>query len=428
MVFRRALIPLGLVLLVGGLAVAGLSVPERPSDGPSAALPAIDPGAGPAGQNLARLQQAARADPEDWRAWAALGSAYVEEARATGASSWYPSAEAAFDRSLALNPARNADASAGMGALAAARHDFALALEWGEKARDIAPDDPLVYGAVGDALVELGRYPEAFGAFQRMVDLRPGLASYARVSYARELQGDVAGAIVAMEAAADAASDKRGKAFATFQLGELYWNSGRAEEAVRHYERANALDPGFVPPRARLARARFYEGRVEEAVDRYEEVLQRLPLPEYVIDLADIYRVSRQPALAEEQVALLEAQRRLLASDGVATDLEFALFSADHRIDLEAGLAAARAQWERRKSVFVADVLAWQLYAHGRHEEALAMSDQALRLGTRNALFHFHRSMIEGALGRTEAARADLEQAMTINPRFSILHTAGDSK
>lgn len=422
-VSRRGLISVGVVLFIGGLAAAGLSLIQRPSESASAALPAIDRGGGPAAQHLTRLQQEARADPEDWRAWAALGSAYIEEARATGDSSWYPSAEAAFDRSLALNPARNAAAAAGMSTLAATRHDFELALEWGEKARAVAPDDPLVYGALGDALVELGRYPEAVEAFQRMVDLRPGLASYARVSYARELQGDVAGAIVAMEAAADAASDPRGKAFAIFQLGQLFWNSGRADDAVRHYERAVAVDPRFVPPRAGLARAHFFAGRVEEAVAGYEEVLQRLPLPEYIIELADVYCVSGQVALAEEQVALLDAQRLLLASDGVPTDLEFALFSADHGIDLDAGLEAARAQWEQRKSVFVADALAWQLHAHGRDEEALAMSDEALRLGTRSALFHFHRSMIEDSLGNTEAARADLEEAVSINPRYSILHT-----
>jgi hypothetical protein len=50
------------------------------------------------------------------------------------------------------------------------------------------------HGVMGDALVELGRYDEAFVQIQRMVDLRPDLSSYARVSYARELQGDVVGA------------------------------------------------------------------------------------------------------------------------------------------------------------------------------------------------------------------------------------------
>jgi hypothetical protein len=50
--------------------------------------------------------------------------------------------------------------------------------------------------------------------------------------------------------------------------------------------------------------------------------------------------------------------------------------------------------------VFVADALAWHLHANGRHEEALGFAHQALRLGTANASFHFHRSQIELALGQ----------------------------
>ena len=46
-----------------------------------------------------------------------------------------------------------------------------------------------------DALVELGRYDEAATALQRMVDLKPNLAAYARVSYFRELHGDLDGAL-----------------------------------------------------------------------------------------------------------------------------------------------------------------------------------------------------------------------------------------
>jgi Flp pilus assembly protein TadD len=72
--------------------------------------------------------------------------------------------------------------------------------------------------------------------------------------------------------------------------------------------------------------------------------------------------------------------------------------------------------------VFVADALAWQLHAAGRDREALVHADEALRLGTRNALFHFHRAMIESALGRRDAARADFQSALAINPHFSVIH------
>ena len=83
---------------------------------------------------------------------------------------------------------------------------------------------------------------------------------------------------------------------------------------------------------------------------------------------------------------------------------------------------AARAEWDRRHSIAVADALAWQLHANRRDTEALTYADQALRLGTRNPLFLFHRASIERSLGQAGAARRDLEAAAALNPRFSILH------
>ncbi len=65
----------------------------------------------------------------------------------------------------------------------------------GREARLLLPGSGRPYGVIGDALVELGRYDAAFAAFQRMVTLRPGLSSYARVAYARELTGDPVGAL-----------------------------------------------------------------------------------------------------------------------------------------------------------------------------------------------------------------------------------------
>jgi tetratricopeptide (TPR) repeat protein len=114
-------------------------------------------------------------------------------------------------------------------------------------------------------------------------------------------------------------------------------------------------------------------------------------------------------------------EERLFQANGVNMDLEIALFDADHHVDLAAGLAAARTEWARRQSVNVADALAWELFANGRPQEALGYANQALNLGTRNALFLFHRGMIERELGQTAAARKDLARAQAINPHFSIV-------
>ena len=55
-------------------------------------------------------------------------------------------------------------------------------------------------------------------------------------------------------------------------------------------------------------------------------------------------------------------------------------------------------------------------------DAAWAEIQQALRLGTRDALLHYHAGMIALARGHGEQARSHLETALEINPLFSILH------
>jgi tetratricopeptide (TPR) repeat protein len=162
-------------------------------------------------------------------------------------------------------------------------------------------------------------------------------------------------------------------------------------------------------------------GQYRRAIRDYTWVVRRYPLPEYVIALGDVYSITGQRAQADRQYALLHVEERLFQANGVNMDLEIALFDADHHVNVAAGLAAARAEWGRRHSAFVADALAWALHANGDDREALGYSDRALRVGIRSALFLFHRGVIERSLGDTAAARRDVERALAINPHFSIL-------
>ena len=375
--------------------------------------------AGPA-ERMEQLQQRLRVADGDPGAWAALAAAYLDQARRTADPRWYPKAEESLDRALGLAPG-NVAGLVGRSALAAARHDFEAALDWAERAGTVAPGDPAVLGVLGDALIELGRYPEAFETYQAMVDRRPDLASYARVAYARELQGDLDGAEAAFREAQRAASNPADDAFTRYHLGELAWNRGQVDLAVDHYRQASRLDPDFVPAAAALARAALAQGRADEAIEGYRAVVERTPLPVYVAELGDLHARAGRPDLAAEQYELVAVQEALAQANGVNTSLEAALFSADHRVRLDDGLAGARREWSRRRSIFVADALAWQLHVHGRHAEAFALADQALALGTRNPSFLYHRSKILDALGRGAEARRDLEAAVALNPHFSIL-------
>lgn len=417
---RWVLIALGLSLVAFG-ALGTWSWLQAPSSAVTAS--AAPPGpARPLPVTIPELQAHLRRQPTDWRAWSALGSAYVDEARTTGNPSLYPKAEGSLARSLELEAEDNDQALAGRGALANARHDFAEGLEWAGRAVAVNPRNASALAVYADALVELGRYPEAFEAVQRLVGTAPGGASYARASYVRELQGDLPGATRFFELALQSAQGPSDAAFANAYLGELAWNGNDLDAAEAAFTRAVNLDPGFPLPAAGLARIAWARGDLAGATQRFEDLVEGFPVPAYIAELGDLYATNGQPDAAARQYDLVQAQQRLFKVNGVNTDLELSLFNADHGLDLEGGLAAARAEWKRRHSVFVADALAWQLHANGRDEEAIQYADKALRLGTKNPLFLFHRGMINRELGCSDAARRDLEAALALNPRFSILH------
>ena len=286
------------------------------------------------------------------------------------------------------------------------------------------PYNANAYAVMGDAQVELGLYHEAFASFQKMIDLKPELPTYARVSYARELQGNVANAIHAMNLALSAAGTAADASWARNQLGELYFNSGNLDRAESYYRQAIAQDSAFIPPHAGLAKVEAARGDIARAIKDYRWVVDRFPLPEYVIALGDLYHASGQTALAAQQFSVLHVEERLFQANGVNMDLEIALFDADHGVNLASGLTAARAEWARRQAINVADALAWALHATGEDAQALVYANRALSLGTRSSLFLFHRGMIERSLGKSAAARRDLATAVSINPHFSILWSA----
>jgi tetratricopeptide (TPR) repeat protein len=410
-------------LLFGGLLTgskAGRSEAVAPEAAAGRLIAGFSPGDTAA--YAAQLERRLAADPGDVQSLVLLGLAYQQRVRETGDPSFYPRSGAALSRAAHLDPT-NALAATGLAALAASRHRFEQARFLAERARRLAPDSADPLGVLGDALVELGRYRKAFAVFDRMAALRPNLASYSRVSYARELLGDPRGAIAAMRLAVGAgAGTVEPLAWTLVQLGNLYFENGRLGLAARAYREALAHFPGYVHAEAALGKVAAARGRYPEAIRRYQRAVERLPLPQYTGALGDVLRAAGREREAEEAFGAVDAIQRLLEANGVRTELETALFDLDHGRRAADALGRARLAYAERRSIESEDVLAWALYVNGRCNEARAHSARALRLGTRDALKLFHRGMIERCLGERAAERSFLRRALAINPHFSLLY------
>ena len=95
-----------------------------------------------------------------------------------------------------------------------------------------------------------------------MVGLKPTLAAYSRVSYFRELNGDLDGAVEAMRLAAAAGGGSvEASAYVESLLGKLEVDRGRYGSAEQAYGRALSLDPTYAPALAGLARLDATAGR-----------------------------------------------------------------------------------------------------------------------------------------------------------------------
>lgn len=404
------------------LAVLALLGSHR-SSGPSlAAQPAFVPATSQSTDaRIASLQALVKADPKDPRGYASLAQAYLQKVRETGDASFYTRADGVLTTALRLDP-RSPEATVVAGTLALARHDFAGALELGRRARTLAPELASPYAVVVDALIELGRYDQAGSALQHWVDLKPTLASYARVSYWRELHGDLAGAAAALRAAISAGGDvAENGAYVQTLLGNLELQRGRVQSAELAYRAALARFAAYVPAQAGLARIAADRGDLADATRRWRAVVARLPLPEYVVGLGETELAARRNGAARRDLALVGAEEKLLRAAGVDTDVDLAVFEASHGSTVRAVELAERA-WTSAPSVRSADALGWALTRAGHPARGLRHARDALRLGSRDPMFLYHAAVAAHGAGHDGLARTWLQRALAGNPRFSPLY------
>jgi tetratricopeptide (TPR) repeat protein len=411
-----SVVSLAAVALLAVGAVAGPRQTPMPAPGPAPALAATP--ADRLAETIARAQNRLRTLPRDYRTWAALGLAYVERARVTADPSLYPKADGALRRSLTVRPDGNPTALVGLGALANARHDFAAARAYATGALRADPYDADAYGVLADAHTQLGAAGAATAAIQRMLDLRPGLAGYARASYDLEQRGELGRATTLMRRALDAAADPADIAFCRNQLGDLAWFGGDLGGATAEYAAGLAADPSYQPLLRGRARVAAATGRIGAAITDAAAVAARTPTPDTLLEYAELLRLAGRASAADRQLTLAEAAHRIFVASGGRDDLTGAQLALA-RGDAAAAVPLARSEWRRRPFPDVADVLGRALHAAGRNNEALRYAREAAARGPRNAAYAYHLAMVSLSLGDRAGALAELRRAHQLNPYFS---------
>jgi len=430
---RRTWFPIALLAVV---AVGFVSFGPPAAGAPDARLQQMAPaGAGsgayeaPAGASATEIEIAKRYEtlrraPDTIAAYVLLGSAYLQHVREVGDPADYGRAQAAFEEASAREP-ENVDALIGLGTLALARHQFSSGLTLGQRAVALAPASSRAQGVVVDALTELGRYDEAVDSAQRMVDLRPDLASLTRIAYQRELHGDIDGAIEAMIRAFDAAAGAvaENREFIRVLIGDLFLLKGDRVTAAHVYAATLSVMPDAAGAHLGLARVALANGNTPAALDDYRQATQTRPTPEALVAQGEAQEAAGLIEDAFTTYGLARAAYGREADNGVNVGLVLAVLEANHG-DLNAAIDLARRAYATQPTVKAADALAWALYKTGRIDESAGFSAEALRLGSPYASFAFHAGMIALAQGRSADGQALLGRAIAHASTLSPLDLA----
>ncbi|MGW0548990.1 tetratricopeptide repeat protein [Streptomyces altiplanensis] len=365
-----------------------------------------------------------REHPGDDSSWAVLGSAYLERGRWTADPADFPRAEMALRHSLSVRPRANPDAVVGLAALAHARGDHRAAKKWGEAVRERSPKRWTAYPALIGAYRHLGDQKAAAEAVEKLQALRPGPQARRLASEVYRDRGWREDAAAALSDATALAGSTAQKVTGLYGLGELAWERGEPDEALRHYEAALRTDPGYARARAGRARVMAALARPADAEGDYLAALGQTPLPAVGLEYGELLESLGREDEAKEQYALVRARVALTEQRGGGGDeLLLGRLDADHGAP-SAAVRRLRAEWKRHPNAYVADALAWSLYRAGGRKnsgEALKYALRATDQGPRDAQFFYHLGMIERKLGRSGAARRHLEEALRINPSFSPL-------
>lgn len=368
-----------------------------------------------------------RQHPERVKNYVELAQLFLQEARVTGRHHEYlPKAQYLVDQALRLEP-QNYDGMVVKATILMTRHHFTEAKELAESAVQRQPHSAGGYGILCDAHVELGNYEEAVTTCDKMLSVRPDLRSYARASYLRELHGDIIGAIEAMKMAADAGIiGQENRAWALYNLGKLFLNEGKIDTAAYIFKGILEERPDFSYALSGLAQVKRAQGNTQEAVALLSKASQLTPDHLFIEQLADLYRSSGQEEQAAGVANIVLEMFDQHEKDGWNVNREYAMFCANHEMNLKDALERAEKEYrERPRNVDVLETYAWVLYKNGKASEGVPIIEQALRLDSKSYVLAYHSARIYQAAGQSENAKKYFEIARNQNRFVEVLITDG---
>ncbi len=361
------------------------------------------------------LQQAVekKADPLD--GWILLGRAWARKARRTKDPGYWLNVEACaglvFERDPKHHLARELQAMVFL-----EQHAFADAKDAASRLLLEDADDLGALGIKSDAALELGQFDEALTAAQKMMDLKPDLASYARAAHLRWLQGDAEAAKKIYRASFDARDprDPEPYAWVLTEAAMIFWHQGDIEGADKGFDKALEAFPD--EPSALLGKARvaLAQGNGKQAADFAEKAYGRGRYCEAAWLLGDAR------TRAGNESGANEAYKELVDCGRQTDKRTLAKFYAAKNRDIEEAAKLIEAEAKVRQDIYTRDAAAWVAYRRKDFDNARKEIDAALAHGTKEPLLLYHAGAIRLAMGDKKNGEKLVREALAMNPHFDF--------
>jgi len=113
-----------------------------------------------------------------------------------------------------------------------------------------------------------------------------------------------------------------------------------------------------------------------------------------------------------------------VVAHGHTLDRQYAMFCADHLVDLDGAYAAALRDIQVRRDIYAFDTIGWVCFKRGEQKEAELAIGKTLAYGTKDARLFFHAGEIYQKAGRRDLAKTYLSEALAKDPTFNALQAA----
>ncbi len=367
-------------------------------------------------------------NPENYKAKLQLSQAYIQEARITGDHGYYDGAAIELLDDVIKNEPKNFDALCCKATVLLSQHHFSDGLLIAQQALPLNPNNAFIYGLMCDAYVELGRYPEAVKVCDKMISIRPDIRSYSRVSYLREIHGDLNGAIeVAKLAVASGYPGLEQSEWTRMILAHLYENKGQLDSAEIQYKLALAERPSYPFAIAGLSNIAKLKGNYKEAIAGYEKAKTMIIEFSFADELTDLYvlnnEMDKAKKSATEVIDLLSPMSDIdenTSGHGHYADKELA-YAYLKLPDLENALKHALLEYDRRpNNIDVCETVAWVRYKKREYYEANTMINKALKTNCQNPSLLCHAGLIKIKAGEKMKGEEFIKKALQANHYLDI--------